>query len=282
MNSQQPHRLIQKSFKKRQKEDIQLSLRSLAEKIKISPGYLSKILAGKKPLNKKIIQALSHYLKMDELQHQQLLESYKQKIVKDKLGSIKTKAVKQSFSSEEYELLPAQSEWILSKWHYLCVLDLITTSNFRDDLEWIAKSLQIRQDDAAEALKSLERAKLIFRDNSGKLQKTYKKLRFPTKMSKEIIRQFHIAQMKRAINLLTLTTTSQADFDARLVTSLIVATNSAKIKQVKEFLHQALYQAADMLSDGDCQELYQLNLQFFPQTRKETETSFADLLPKQR
>jgi hypothetical protein len=43
------YKLIQKSFKKRQQEDSELSLRGLAEQIKISPGYLSKILAGKKP-----------------------------------------------------------------------------------------------------------------------------------------------------------------------------------------------------------------------------------------
>lgn len=263
-----PYKLIQKSFEKRQKEDTQLSLRSLAKQIKISPGYLSKIIAGKKPLNKKLIEELGHYLKMDELQYQQILEAYEQKIIKDKIGqTTKLKTTQQTFSDDIYELLPAQSEWILSKWYYLCVLDLITTSSFKEDPDWIAQSLQIRREDAIEALKSLERAQLIFRNEAGQIQKTYKKLRFPTKMSKEIIRQFHIAQMKRAINLLS-SQSSQTHFEKRLVTSLTVATNVDKIKEVKEFLHQALYQAADMLSDGDCQELYQLNLQFFPQSRE--------------
>lgn len=233
MSKLQPHRLILNSFNKRKKEDSSLSLRSLAEKCKISPGYLSKILSGTKPLNKKLIEELSRCLKMDDLQYQQLLESYEQKIIKDKLGKSKKKE-QQLFSSEDYELLPAQSEWILSKWHYLCVLDLITTIDFNEDPDWIAKRLNIRREDAAEALKSLARANLTFRDGEGKLQKTYKKLRFPTKMSKELIRQFHIAQMKRAINLLT-NPPSQMDFEARLITSLTVATNVNKLQEVKEF-----------------------------------------------
>jgi transcriptional regulator with XRE-family HTH domain len=120
MSKTLPYKLIQKSFKKRQQEDSELSLRGLAEQIKISPGYLSKILAGKKPLNKKIIENLGYYLKMDELQYQQLLESYEQKIIKDKFGHIKkSKTIKENFAADEYELLPLQSEWILSKWYYL-------------------------------------------------------------------------------------------------------------------------------------------------------------------
>ena len=265
MSKLQPHRLLLNSFNKRKKEDGSLSLRSLAAKAKISPGYLSKILAGTKPLNKKIIEELSRCLKMDDLQYQQLLECYEQKIIKEKLGKSK-KSERFLFASEEYELLPAQSEWILSKWHYICVLDLITTKSFKEDPDWIAKRLNIRREDAAEALKLLERANLTFRDEKGNLQKKYRKLRFPTKMSKDLIRQFHIAQMKRAINLLD-RQTSQNEFEGRLITSLTVATNLAKIQEVKEFLHQALYQAADMLSEGDSHELYQLNLQFFPQTR---------------
>mgnify|MGYP000004548380 CR=1 FL=1 len=89
MSETLPYKLIQKSFKKRQQEDSELSLRGLAEQIKISPWYLSKILTGKKPLNKKIIENLGYYLKMDELQYQQLLESYEQKIIKAKFGHIK-------------------------------------------------------------------------------------------------------------------------------------------------------------------------------------------------
>jgi hypothetical protein len=36
---------------------------------------------------------------------------------------------------------------------------------------------------------------------------------------------------------------------------------------MKASLHKMIYEAALELSDGDCDEVYQLNLQIFPQTQ---------------
>ncbi len=91
-------------------------------------------------------------------------------------------------------------------------------------------------------------------------------MRFPTTISKVNIRNYHKAQLKRALNVLEHQLTPR-EFNNRLIAGLSVASNPKKIEEVRKYLHFALYQAAEMLCLGDCTEVYQLNLQFFSQTK---------------
>lgn len=280
MKTKSPHLILQKAFKKRQK-DIKLSLRGLAKNINVSPSYLSKLLTGKKNLNVKLIEKLSKALKMDTLEQDQLLERFKLKLLQEKVGNFKAisakplttkrKAMTSSVVTtltNEYELAAQESEWILSKWYYIAILDLVTVADFTEDSIWIAKKLLISTSDVQNALKALERNGLIYRDDKNRLIKKYSHLRFPARLSKEVFRNYHIAQMKRAIHLLD-SRHAHEDFSARLITGLTVASNKDNFEKVKNFLHQALYQAAEMLSEGGpCSEVYQINLQLYPHTTK--------------
>ena len=258
MKNQSALTILKKTFKKRQTENPKFSIRLLATKAKVTNGYLSKILSGKKSLTHELALTLGDALQMDDLQKDQLRVS---------LGiSLQSKVKAENLVLEEYELATSDTEWILSKWYITAVLDLITLEDFEESIDVIAKRLEILPTQAKEALLVLEKTGLIDRDENGRLKKKYLKLRFPTKMSKAVIRDLHLAQMKRAAQLLNLRT-SQADFEARLVTGLTVASNPQKMKEAVAVIHAALYQAANILSDGPCTEVYQLNLQLFPQTR---------------
>jgi uncharacterized protein (TIGR02147 family) len=252
--------LIKKAFSKRKKENPKFSIRMLARKVGVSNGFLSKVLSGKKTLSSDLATKLGHNLQMDELQKDQL------KAALD-LFRLPQKAIEIS-ALEEYELAPASTEWILSKWYITAVLDLVTCEDFKESADWIASRLEISSTQANDALIILEKVGLIIRDeNSGSLRKKYAKIRFPTKISKTVVRDFHLAQMRRAAQLMNLRN-SQDDFDGRLITGLTVASNPEKIQEAKAILHTALYEVANLLSNGRCSEIYQINLQFFPHTKK--------------
>lgn len=174
MRTHRAHILLQKAFKKRQKDIPKFSLRALAERMKISPGYLSKLLSGQKALNKKLLRDFIFHLKLDSLQSHQIFESLENQIVKERIGTLDLPRSKKSEAKTEldiYELAPQQVEWILSRWYYVAILDLITNEDFQEDFEWMSKRLQIMPQEAKEAIKALKLARLIDYDSTGRLQK---------------------------------------------------------------------------------------------------------------
>jgi uncharacterized protein (TIGR02147 family) len=143
----------------------------------------------------------------------------------------------------------------------------MTTEGFKEDPAWIARRLQILKSEAEAALKVLERSGLIGRDERGRLIKLHTRIRFSTRQSKEIIRNYNFLHMKRAMKLLELKH-SQADFQARLFSGVSVAANKEKFEEARLYIHKALYKAAEILSEGPCDEVFQINIQFFPQTTR--------------
>lgn len=167
---------------------------------------------------------------------------------------------------EEYEIPAEQAEWLLKRWYHLPLLDLMTTTNFQSNSIWIATRLGISVTEVEAALKTLVDENLAILDQNGAYKKKHLKIRFPTTISKSVIREHHKAQMKRAKELLE-TRMTPKDFNNRLIVGLSVACNPQYLQEVKEYLHAALYEAAEILSRDPCAEVYQINLQLFPHTK---------------
>lgn len=263
----QPHKLLKNAFDRQKKMNSDLSLRSLAEKLRISPGFLSKVFSGQKGLTPALAEKLCLHLRMDSLQKDQMMVYLQENLLQKKFGKgpeIKNKKSVQSL--QEMVLMSDDAEWLLAKWYRLPILDLATCKDFQSDPAWIAHRLDISEAEAGEALDKLEKYGFLSRNASGQLIKTHELLRFPAKFSKAIIRDFHTLQMKRAMNYMN-QNTDQSSFHKRLIAGLGVAVNPTNIEKAKTILHQALYEAAEILQEGDCSEVYQLNLQMFPHTR---------------
>lgn len=252
-------KLIKNSLRKRQKENRKFSMRELARRIRVSSGYLSRVLSGQKNLTEEIALKLSDVLQMDSLQKTAVAEVFQRQLNKETPNSSLD-------ILNEYELLSQEADWILSKWYYLAILDMLIFSNIKEFPEEIARRLRISPEESRAALKSLEKMGFTVRDEKGQLRKKHLHIRFPTKFSREVIRNFHEAQMKRAIWVLQNNKT-QADFDQRLITGITIAADPIKFKEAEAILHKAIYEAAQVLSSGDSSDIYQLNVQLFPQTK---------------
>jgi uncharacterized protein (TIGR02147 family) len=241
------------------------SLREVARELKVSPGYLSKVLSNQKPLSKKFALKLIRTLRVDELNKTTVLSFFDE-------GSAKAKRTRPTARIEAYELPPESAEWLLGKWFRLCLLDLMTTSDFKSDPNWMAERLGISSAEIEDTLKKLLAEGLAVVDQSGRYQKKHRFIRFPAAISKQSIRDHHKAQMKRATLELD-TKIAPKDFAQRLIVGLSLACDPEKLSEVKGLLQNALYEAAEKLSDGNCTEVFQLNLQLFPQTSSPTESA---------
>lgn len=60
---------------------------------------------------------------------------------------------------------------------------------------------------------------------------------------------------------------SEAEFAERLVSGISFAGDPKLLPEAKVVIEEALYKAAAILADGDCTEVFQLNLQLFKVSR---------------
>ncbi|MNL22550.1 hypothetical protein D3C87_1439020 [compost metagenome] len=82
----------------------------------------------------------------------------------------------------------------------------------------------------------------------------------------DIIRGIHAQLIQLAMQKL-MTETAQVNFDARLINGVMFAANPANLQRAKDRLNDAIYEAAEILAEGECTEVYQINLQLFPLTK---------------
>lgn len=259
-NPQSGAQIFQKFWLRQKKADPKrYSLRQVAKAAGLSPGYLSKIFSNQRQLTLEVAQSLFEILKMDEIGKKAVLESF---ALRPQRHIEKPKNLK---VLESFKLSNESVEWLLGKWYRLAILDLMTTSDFQSDPKWISKRLGIAESDISYSLRILEESELAFRDEAGIWRKTHERLRFPTVTSKQTIRDYHKGQLNRALDVLNQKTLPK-DFNERLIVGFSIACNPARLEEVKNYLSFALYEASLMLAEENCQEVYQLNLQLFPQT----------------
>lgn len=261
-----PHLILKQAFDRKKEITPSCSLRWLSKKIGISHSYLSAVLNNKKPLPMKYFETLCDTLEMDSISKTCLKKAIVRNYVKNKkinsgndddyddefLGSsLKSVSEYQEFSSKDYSLH--------DRWYFLPLLDLTTCSMFESSPEWIAKKLGITKIQASEAIKILIREQYLQMEN-GKLVKASLKMRFPTTKTKKSIRKYHKSMIEKAIFELEYKT-NQEDFDKRLISGISIAVNPKNLEKAKQIIQRAMHDAAAVLSEGECTQLYHLNVQ---------------------
>jgi uncharacterized protein (TIGR02147 family) len=114
-----------------------------------------------------------------------------------------------------------------------------------------------------ESFLALEKAEVIKKNEEGKFVKSERYIKVPTSESISNIREFHNQMIEEAQKNLTQKTSDQ-DFQKRYISGVTVAVNPEKIELCKMMLKETLNQACLQLSDGECTEVYQVNIQLFP------------------
>jgi uncharacterized protein (TIGR02147 family) len=253
--------LLKKVWTRLQEKDSRSwSLRQVARELQISPGYLSKIFSNQMPLTLGMAEKLVAMFKTDDVAKKAILSCFVERTSRAEV------LLKKMVPLEQYEIPAESAEVLLKKWYNPIILDLMTTKGFQSSPTWIAQRLDLSVVEVETALKDLIAHDMVIVDKNGAFKKKHLKMRFPASISKVAIREQHKAQMSRAVNELNSKITPK-DFNNRLIVGLSVSCNPKHLQEVKEYLHTALYEAAEMLSKDPCTEVYQINLQLFPQTK---------------
>ncbi|MGZ3773396.1 MAG: TIGR02147 family protein [Pseudobdellovibrionaceae bacterium] len=256
-----PHIVLGRAFKRLIQKNSKFSLRRLAQLVEVSPSHLSRILNGKKkiPVNK--LELFINALQMDIAQSQILKQSIFWNQVKEKNpNNVFSDILENSDSAVlspliDYEELGTKEFNIMEQWYNIAILDLSTCTDFKDDPRWIAKRLSITP------VQTLLKAEALQLKN-GRYEKTNKKLRVPTNKALPAIRQFHRSMIQKG--LWTMENQQDAEsYKQRLITGITMAINPENLERAKERLMAAIHEASEILTEGPCTEVYQINLQLF-------------------
>lgn len=260
------------SIHRKQKKNPKFSLRLMAKQLGISHSFLSQVLSGKKQFPLDRIDALIDVLELDEFAKRRLLEN----VIDEQIDDWKTKSkalgehleqtvTHSKLSVRVYEEIPPSKMSLVNPWFNMAILDLVESQDFSVNYSWISKRLGVSTFQAQAAWAFLTEQKFVIEDN-GRWKKSDLYLRMPVLKSSEPIRQ-HYLQILGKMEEQLKKKTSDADLKRRMIVGATCTANSQKLDEVKQYLEDSLYIAAEELAEGDCSEVYYLMVSAIPLTK---------------
>lgn len=267
MKSQQVkiQKILKNYFQLQKKKNPSFSLRSLARGLKMSPSFVSEVLAGKKKVPLRRLSEMMTKLGMDDLGRFQIRDALFDSAEHAFESPVRSKA--ETLRDEgDYSLKSTSDIFLFTHWYDVAILDLAACTHDTWSVKTLSKHLGIQSSAIRASVNKLMSAGFLELTKYG-LKKTSQKIRFPTKGSIPAVRRYHEMMIKHSMFELS-TKTQPSDAARRLFIGLTFSCKSEKIQEAIQNLHRVIYEEANQLSEGDCNEVYQLNLQFFPLTAK--------------
>lgn len=231
------------------------SLRAFARDLGLSHTYLSLIINHKKRISAQQAVWLSEALGLDA--------GRKQEFVHSTFNRTKLKADRKA--SVRFQQLELDKLRLAAGWHHWAILDLTLLQDFQSNARWIAKRLGLSAPLVTEAIQRLKRLGLLESQN-GVWKKADHFIAVPTTRSHACMRQLHRDLILKALK--NLNSGSKKDYEARSISGAIIPVNPARLQAAKKRVAAFRRNMIRFLSEGECTELYQLNLQLFPLTRR--------------
>lgn len=219
-----------------------MSLRALANAIGVSPGALSEIVKGKRGLSERTALQILETLNI-EVEKKEALKN----IVKTQVKGQRT-------------LLGSEAEVLISHWFFPAILCLFETRNPPKDTSEIAERLGLPHAKAAWAVDLLLQHGLL-KQNPTLQRLEHAGVYWTTtdNIPSEAIKKFHLNELKLAAFSLNKIPVESRDF-----TSITFSGNSAQLDQAKKEFRRFRDRIAHIMSEGDSDQVYKLNIQFFP------------------
>ncbi len=261
---QSPPAFLRELFLMRKRKNPSYSTRSFARDIGISQTLFSLVINGKRHLTTKQAAQISILLGLSKEKTDQFLKSTLLHLPSSS-KAIKKLRIKENFTKNSLsKIFDLENFKAISEWYHIAILDLSTIRGFVSDPKWIARRLGITSIQANDAIERLISLAFLKRKN-GKLEKTSERIHFTTQKAEVAARHFH--QQMIDLGRKALDKTDIRSFKAREISGTTMAVRRDRIDEAKEKIREFQKELADLVSDGECDEVYQLNVQFFPLTQ---------------
>lgn len=245
-----PKEVLQNEFHLRRERNPNLSLRSFARWLGISPAQISQVMSGKRRLTPKMAGKIARRLDLSPLERLEFVQQTNQDFIENVPLS------KESLNEERFQLI--------AEWYHFAILSLTKTKGANSDPRWIAQRLGITVSEARTATERLVKLELL-------QLKPFKQIGSPLVVAPGVpstaIRRHHKQLINRALETVDTEPTHR-----RQIHGLTFATDAKHVAKAEKYIEQFLDQMDQMLECAHPTDVYTLNLQLSPLTKNSGET----------
>lgn len=240
--------ILKFELERRRKANPAYSLRAFARFLEMSPAALSQLISGKRGLSFKRLGSILDKLGLAPEENARAMRSLKRR-----------------GETTKPEVLKEDQFRLIADWYHYAILSLGEIKGASADPRWIARRLGIRVENANEALTRLRRMGLVQIKN-GRFKQVPGPLRTSVDVPSSSIRRYHKGILALAQNRM-----DEIAVERREYTSITMAINSKNVAKAKKIVREFKQDLNDLLEEGELDEVYQLSIQLFPLSIKESE-----------
>ena len=264
---------LKKEFLRRLGQNESYSLRAFARDLNLTPSRLSETMNSKTGVSLPTVEKISVRLKLSKSERGILRDLYlltgkknqgAREIAIESLSKARERNKMKSLDTEKFK--------VMAEWYHAAIVQLTDLESFRPDIEWISKTLEIPPERTRRAVDRLFHLGLLFEEN-GTWKQHPDMMITESEIPVTAIRQYHRQMMQKAFRSI-----EEAAIERRFIQSMTFAIPSDRYRDVCGKIQNLLKEAWE-LSEGERNttyathssaknELYAINVQFFPLTAK--------------
>lgn len=232
-----------------------------------SPSSLSMVLKGQRLPSQEMLQAICHDLNLDHFEVQYLdllvqLEKQKRRN-KDITRTLEKIYALNKKNLNRFSVTNNQFSYI-ADWYHFVVKQLVSTSGFREDYEWMFKRLRKKVSVAKLklAVQNLLELGVFKRNENGQLIVTKSGIETPNdEVVSAALRRHHKGMIQRATESI-----EEQPLDTRYLNAITFKMDPQSIPEAKRYITHFIKEFGTRFSNSESNDIYQLNIQFFQHT----------------
>lgn len=237
--------ILKKYLFKVKEKNAAFSMRSLARKVDMNSGAVSQIISGKRKISIDLAHRFAAALEMGPEDQEQFFRPFRLE------SELKREKVYALYNHNTF--LPEQN------WIVFSILNYTMLPHAQSNVAAIARAIGVAPDIIDNVIRKMLECELLAIDKNDKFQRTSNRLSTSDNNSDEAIRLIHVQNLRLAEKSLVVDDVGVRDF-----TSMTFAIDSSKLELAKNLIRKFEDDLACLLSAGDKDAVYKLNVQLFP------------------
>lgn len=249
-------------YRKRKESDTRFSHRYIARILEFDSGYFAKIIKGERHISLRLVPKFAKLCKLSkkEADYFEVLVLFCKAKTHDEKSTQFENLM--SFKKSDKSILTAEQYKLFENWYYLAIREVLAFYQFKGDYGELAKIIQppIRPSEAKKAVKTLEKLKLIRKNDSGVYERVA-----PVWSTGDEVKSVALVNLHKAMMDLAKESFDRFKGNVRDMSTLTLSISEEEYKLInKEIvkLREKLLDAAGKCRNPD--RVYQCNFSVFP------------------
>lgn len=232
-----------------------------------SPNYLKLVIEGQRNISEDSIEKFCKALKLNrnECDFFARLVGFTQASNNTERAEHALKILQSKIYQKLNPLTQDQLQYY-SRWYQIGVRELALCKGMKKDPKWVAEQFrpQLTEKQASEAIDSLIRLGMLIEEEDGTLIAVDQNVKTQSEVISSLVAVYHKEMMEKAKESIDI-----AKRDEREVSSICVPVSQETFEKMKARIQDFRQELIALASeDADPNQVYQLNLQLFPLTKK--------------